>query len=91
MCHVPHNALVFFNASHAPIAFVEICFTCLSVRANPAAASQYPDLLVLAEIFSEHELPMGEYRDFAAFKRHYDQMDALFHKKVTATSGATGS
>jgi hypothetical protein len=91
MCHVPHNAFVFYDASHSPVAFIEICFLCLSDRVEPAEALQFPDLLTLAAIFSEHKLPMGEYPDFAAFKQHYDEMDKMFHTKAPASSGSTGS
>jgi len=82
MCHVPHNAFMFYDASHAPVGFVEICFTCLSTRVEPVGAAPNPDLLALAEIFAEHHLPLGEYADLEAFKRHYNETNEMFHKKV---------
>jgi hypothetical protein len=31
----------------------------------------YPDLPALAKIFTELKLPLGEYKDAAAFKKHF--------------------
>ena len=70
-CYTPHNAFVFFDAKKKPVAFVEICFTCLMYRAEPAGAAQNWDLLALARIFSAHRLPMGEYRDFQSFSKAF--------------------
>jgi hypothetical protein len=69
-CYVPHNAFV-FDASKKPVAFVEVCFSCLGYRAEPKGAAESFDLLALAEIFGEHRLPMGEYRDFLSFKKAF--------------------
>ncbi len=70
-CYTPHNAFVFFDARKKPVAFVEICFTCLMYRAEPAGVAQNFDLLALARIFSAHRLPMGEYRDFQSFSKGF--------------------
>jgi hypothetical protein len=66
-CYVPHNAFVLYDSSNKPVAFLEICFSCLGHRALPETAHNL-DLLSLAAIFAEHGLPMGEYRDFQSFK-----------------------
>ena len=70
-CYVPHNAFVFYDAGKNPVAFVEVCFTCLGYRAEPKATAENFDLLALAAIFSEHRLPMGEHRDFQSFKKAF--------------------
>jgi len=72
-CYVPHNALVLYNAGGKPVAFVEICFTCLGYRAQPKTpdAAKNFDLLALAALFSELHLPMGEYADLPAFKKAF--------------------
>lgn len=70
-CYTPHNAFVFFDAKKKPVAFVEICFTCLMYRAEPGGVTQNFDLLALAKIFSAHRLPMGEYRDFQSFRKAF--------------------
>jgi hypothetical protein len=67
-CHIPHNAFVFYDASKTPIAYVEICFKCLSYRTEPDGAAQAFDLVALASIFHEHKLPMGEYEDLPSFE-----------------------
>ncbi len=33
-CHVPHNAFVFYNADHRPVAFVELCFGCFTTASS---------------------------------------------------------
>jgi len=70
-CYVPHNAFVFYDASKKPVAFVEVCFTCLGYRAEPKTDAENFDLLALAKIFGEHRLPMGEYRDFQSFRKAF--------------------
>jgi hypothetical protein len=69
-CYVPHNAFIFYDSSHTPIAFLEVCFSCLGFRAEPKTA-QNIDWLSLAAIFSQHGLPMGEYRDFQSFNKAF--------------------
>ena len=70
-CYTPHNAFVFIDAKKKPVAFVEVCFTCLMYRAEPAGVAQNFDLLALAGIFSAHKLPMGEYRDLQSFRKAF--------------------
>ena len=71
-CHIPHDAFVFYDADKKPVAFVEICFGCLNHRVEPAGSAPVIDLLALASILSAHKLPMGEYPDFAAFKKGFN-------------------
>lgn len=70
-CYTPHNAFVFYDAKGKPVAFVEVCFTCLLYRAEPAGTAKNFDLLALARIFSAHRVPMGEYRDLQAFRKAF--------------------
>jgi len=70
-CHIPHNAFVFYDAAKKPVAFVEVCFGCLSTRVEPRGAADWPDLVSLASIFDELKLPMGDYPDLPAFKEHF--------------------
>jgi hypothetical protein len=72
-CHIPHNAVVFYDAQKKPVAFLEICFTCLSYRGEPNGLAERVALLSIASIFAELKLPMGEYPDLAAFKRHWER------------------
>ncbi len=74
-CHIPHNAFVFYDATKKPVAFVEICFGCLSYRAEPRRSGKPLALVSLASIFAEHKLPMGEYPTLEAFKKHFDQVN----------------
>jgi hypothetical protein len=74
-CHIPHNAFVFYDDAKKPVAFVEICFGCLSNRISPRPAAPVIDLVALAAIFAEHKLPMGEYPDLAAFKKHFKDLN----------------
>jgi hypothetical protein len=39
MCHIPHNAFVFYDAAREPVAFVEICFGCSNHRIEPEGAA----------------------------------------------------
>jgi hypothetical protein len=73
-CYLPHNAFVFYDAAKKPVAFVEVCFGCLSSRIQPRSSGHPFDLLVLASIFDAHKLPMGEYPNLAAFKKHFDDI-----------------
>jgi len=77
MCHIPHNAFVFYDAAKKPVAFVEICFGCSNHRIAPKGAAENIDLVALATIFDAHKLPMGEYRDLAAFKKHFDELQKM--------------
>jgi hypothetical protein len=73
-CYRPHNAFVFYDESNKPIAFVEICFGCLSYRSEPRGAADSFDLMTLAVIFDELKLPLGEYTDLEAFKKPHWEM-----------------
>ena len=67
-CYQPHNALIFLQAGK-PVAYVEICFGCMNSITRPEGASIYPDLHILANLFTELKLPLGEYPDAAAFEK----------------------
>jgi hypothetical protein len=77
MCHIPHNAFVFYDEAKKPVAFVEICFGCSNHRIAPKGAAENIDLVALASIFDAHKLPMGEYRDLTAFKKHFDELQKM--------------
>ncbi|SRR6266404_1420650 len=68
-CYNPHNAFVFYNAAKKPVAYLELCFSCLGNRAQPRIPSISPDYLSLAAIFEELKLPMGPYTTAKAFKK----------------------
>jgi len=69
MCHIPHNAFVFYDSSKNPVAFVEICFGCSTHRIMPKGAAMQLELIALATIFNSHRLPIGEYSDLASYKK----------------------
>jgi len=70
-CYVPHNAFVFYDKEHQPVAFLEICFDCLGDRSGPALkADGDPDFIALAKIFSELKLPFGRFKTFAEFREN---------------------
>ena len=77
MCHIPHNAFVFYDADKKPVAFVEICFACSNHRIFPKGSADYVDLVAIASIFDAHKLPMGSYRNLAAFKKHFDDLQKM--------------
>jgi hypothetical protein len=68
-CYWPHNAFVFYNAAKRPVAYLELCFSCLGNRAQPPIPSPFPNYLSLATIFEELKLPMGPYKTAEAFKK----------------------
>ncbi|HEX4630311.1 MAG TPA: hypothetical protein VH188_05045 [Chthoniobacterales bacterium] len=68
-CYNPHNAFVFYDAAQRPVAYLELCFSCLGNRAQPSIPSPFPNYLSLAAIFEELKLPMGPYKTANAFKR----------------------
>jgi hypothetical protein len=74
-CYNPHNAFVFYNAANKPVAYLELCFSCLGNRAQPPIPpSNVPNYLSLAAIFEELKLPMGPYTTAKAFRKaHQDE------------------
>lgn len=73
-CYMPHNAFVFYNAERKPVAFVEICFDCLSERIGPKGAARRADLPALASLFVELNLPVGSYGDSKSFVQYMEKM-----------------
>jgi hypothetical protein len=71
-CHIPHNAFVFYDAARKPVAFIQPCFACLTTRSEPDLGDHYLDIVTLATIFDELNLPMGSYPNLKAFKEHFD-------------------
>jgi hypothetical protein len=69
-CYLPHNAFVFYDREKNPVAFVEICFTCIGHRIEPKGAAASVDLVALATLFTERLLPLGRYPDVETFKLH---------------------
>lgn len=84
-CHIPHNAFVFYDAAKRPVAFVEICFKCQNHRIAPEGAAENLDLVALAQIFDAHKLPMGEFRDLAAFRKRFNEKQKLAKEFEDAT------
>ncbi|NJM38730.1 MAG: hypothetical protein HC845_13160 [Akkermansiaceae bacterium] len=72
-CHIPHNALIFYDAAKKPVAYIEICFGCSNHRISPKGTARFIDLVAIASVFEAHKLPMGEYKDFATYKQHFGQ------------------
>lgn len=69
-CYNPHNAFVFYNAAKKPVAYLELCFSCLGNRAQPPIPpSSIPNYLSLVAIFEELKLPMGPYTTAKAFRK----------------------
>jgi hypothetical protein len=69
-CYNPHNAFVFYNAADKPVAYLELCFSCLGNRAQPPIPpSCVPNYFSLATLFEELKLPMGPYTTAKAFKK----------------------
>lgn len=78
MCHIPHNAIVFYDKAKNPVAFVEICFGCSTHRIEPKGAARNIDLLAVAAIFDAHKLPMGQHPDLAVYKKSTEE----FHQRM---------
>ena len=78
MCHIPHNAFVFYDDSKKPVAFIEVCFGCGTHRIEPKGFAKEIDLVAIAAIFDTHNLPMGEYSDLSAYKKSVDDL----HKRM---------
>ena len=69
-CYNPHNAFVFYNAAKKPVAYLELCFSCLGNRAQPPIPPpSIPNYLSLAAIFEELKLPMGPYTTANEFRK----------------------
>jgi hypothetical protein len=74
VCYNPHNAFVFYNAAGKPVAYLELCFSCIGNRSQPPIPNNSPNYLSLAAIFEELKLPMGRYTTAKAFKKaHLEQ------------------
>jgi hypothetical protein len=71
-CYNPHNAFVFFDADHRPVAYLEVCFDCLLSRTSPNDDQCDPDFLALVGICSELKLPFGLHKTVKEFKEHTD-------------------
>jgi hypothetical protein len=73
MCYLPHNAFVFYDAAGKPVAFYEICFSCLRHRSDlNGVESGNADFPALAAIFSAHRLPFGGFTDVKEFTRNFE-------------------
>jgi hypothetical protein len=66
-CYIPHNAFVFYDAAKTPVAYLEVCFSCLGYTAQPRIPAAVSNYLSLAAIFEELKLPMGPYVTAKAF------------------------
>lgn len=70
-CHIPHNAFVFYDAKKKPVAYLELCFSCLNHRPKSETTAQHLDWVSLATIFDEHKLPLGNSLNLEAFKKSF--------------------
>jgi hypothetical protein len=74
MCHIPHNAFIFYDQSKKPVAFIEICFGCSTHRIEPKGFADKIDLMAIASIFDSLKLTMGNYPDLASYKKSVDDL-----------------
>jgi hypothetical protein len=71
-CHRPHNAFIVYDSEKKPVAFIEVCFECLTAVVEPQrGVAPFIDLIELARIFDELKLPMGRYPDLRSFQRDF--------------------
>ena len=63
-CFVPRHAFVFYDATHTPFAWLEVCFECLNVNSVPDGADEDVDFPALAELCRELDLPSSPGKDF---------------------------
>jgi hypothetical protein len=74
MCHIPHNAFIFYDQRKKPVAFIEICFECSTHRIEPKGFADKIDLMAIASIFDSLKLTMGKYPDLASYKKSVDDL-----------------
>ena len=79
-CFFPRHAFVFYDAAHAPCAWVEVCFECSKTRGMPTGTAAYVDIPALAELCDELRLRLspgkGYRKAFEEFQRSLKLPDA---------------
>jgi hypothetical protein len=68
-CYEPHNAFVFFDANHQPVAYLELCLDCLGARTSPRDQECDPDFIALAALCHELKLPFGESKTLKKYRK----------------------
>lgn len=61
-CHLPRHGFIFFGRDGEPIASLDACFECHSIRLHPMAETGYNDWSTLRAVVSELGLPRFENR-----------------------------
>jgi hypothetical protein len=66
-CYSPHNAFVFYDRVHKPVAWLEVCLDCLGARSFPADHGFDPDYIAIAKLCAEIGLPFGNTKDLKEY------------------------
>jgi hypothetical protein len=57
-CFSPHHAFVFYDAHQKAVAWVEVCFHCNNIKAEPSAPGErWPDMQALLTLSKHLKLP----------------------------------
>jgi hypothetical protein len=57
-CFSPHHAFVFYDAHQKAVAWVEVCFHCNNIKAQPSTpAERWPDMKSLLKLSKQLKLP----------------------------------
>ncbi len=86
-CFNPRHAFVFYDAAHAPRAWIEVCFECLNNQSEPNGIAGDADFPALAELCAELRLPSSPGRDF---RKSFDEFRGSFGKQPTGSGGIPG-
>lgn len=76
----PHNAILFYDDHHRPVAALEICFNCLAYREKPEDPHSDLDKVEVAAVFVELGLPIGLRRSVAELREEEQQFRDLIKK-----------
>jgi hypothetical protein len=78
-CYSPHHAVVFYTEHGEPLCCIEICFHCNQVKTLPQLRTRISepgqtgiegaDLVAMAKIFEELNLPLTPYKSLHALKK----------------------
>lgn len=80
-CYDPHHLFVFYCHEGAPVAALEVCFSCSRVKMSPDRrgrlqgldAFETADLAGLAKVASDAGLELSPFDSLDAYTRHLDQ------------------
>ena len=57
-CFDPHHAFVFYDAHQKAVAWVEVCFHCNNIKAQPRSPGEsWPDMKALLKLSKQLKLP----------------------------------